>query len=208
MPNSVPVCSTEGCDRKRYARGLCSAHHRAALRTGTLAPRPPGEKLPAIAGERWRPVAGFEGEYEVSDHGRVFSVPRGPKVPGGILKPGVHAKGHLQVQLGKGRMVQVHHLVMFAFVGPRPEGLEICHGNGDPADNRLGNLRYGTRSDNEWDKVRHGTHQQASKTHCPQGHPYSAENTYFSASRNHRKCKTCTKERARLAYLRKRRVAA
>lgn len=48
-------------------------------------------------------------------------------------------------------------LVMLAFVGPRPDGLDVCHGNGNPADNRLENLRYGTRSENMRDALRHGT---------------------------------------------------
>jgi HNH endonuclease len=40
---------------------------------------------------------------------------------------------------------------MLAFVGPRPEGLEIRHLNGNPSDNRLTNLEYATRSRNVMD---------------------------------------------------------
>lgn len=45
---------------------------------------------------------------------------------------------------------------MLAFKGPPPEGHEVCHNNGDPADNRLENLRYGTRTDNLHDLYLHG----------------------------------------------------
>jgi hypothetical protein len=42
----------------------------------------------------------------------------------------------------------VHRLVLLAFVGPCPAGHEVLHLNHQPADNRLENLRYGTRSEN------------------------------------------------------------
>ncbi len=42
----------------------------------------------------------------------------------------------------------VHGLVMLAFVGPCPEGLEVLHKNHQPADNKRTNLKYGTRSEN------------------------------------------------------------
>jgi hypothetical protein len=45
---------------------------------------------------------------------------------------------------------------MLAFVGPRPPGLEIRHLDGDPGNNALNNLRYGTRSENLVDKSYHG----------------------------------------------------
>jgi DNA-binding transcriptional regulator YiaG len=51
--------------------------------------------------------------------------------------------------------VFVHRLVMLAFVGPCPAGHEVRHINGDPSDNRLVNLRYGTRSENQKDRARH-----------------------------------------------------
>lgn len=50
---------------------------------------------------------------------------------------------------------QVHALVMVAFVGPYPPGMEICHNDGDHTNNRLTNLRYDTRASNEADKDKH-----------------------------------------------------
>jgi hypothetical protein len=43
----------------------------------------------------------------------------------------------------------------------------------------VSNLRYGTRSENIRDNVRHGTHNKSTRTHCPRGHLYSPENTYL-----------------------------
>jgi hypothetical protein len=63
----------------------------------------------------------------------------------------------------KPRTYYVHDLVTAAFVGPKPEKLEVCHGNGLRADNRLCNLRYDTRSANAMDRHKHGTFD------CPKG---------------------------------------
>lgn len=60
----------------------------------------------------------------------------------------------------------VHKVVMLAFVGPRPEGLEIAHDDGDTSNNRLSNLRYTTRVDNEADKLRHGTRSRGESHGC------------------------------------------
>jgi len=46
---------------------------------------------------------------------------------------------------------------MLAFFGPPPKGIQVRHLNGNPKDNRLENLAYGTRSDNAKDAIRHGT---------------------------------------------------
>jgi hypothetical protein len=51
----------------------------------------------------------------------------------------------------------IHSLVMQAFLGRRPDGLDVCHYDGNPHNNRLSNLRWGTDFDNTADKRRHGT---------------------------------------------------
>jgi hypothetical protein len=114
--------------------------------------------------EHWRPVVGYEGKYSVSDLGRVRSEPktwtvRGkPHTQGGRILPqtsggrlGKYLRVHLHDKLretGKHRCLYVHALVLAAFVGPRPDGAEILHGDGGPADNRLRNLRYGSHEEN------------------------------------------------------------
>src|SRR5438270_713720 len=102
--------------------------------------------------ERWLPVLEYEGRYEVSDHGRVRSLDRtalkrsGVKQfhRGRIRKPNHHRAGHPFVSLSgheKKKNRFVHRLVLEAFVGPRPEGLEGCHNDGSPQNNHLSNLR-------------------------------------------------------------------
>lgn len=117
--------------------------------------------------EEWRAVPGFEGAYEVSDQGRVRSLARRVRavyrgsestrsVPPCVLRPGRMPFGHQSVMLGKAAGSHcVHALVMLAFVGPPPTGHEVRHLNGDPADNRLENLCYGTRGENTRDKKWH-----------------------------------------------------
>ena len=65
-----------------------------------------------------------------------------------MLRPGATRSGHLSVAIGKNNSCAVHQLVMQAFVGPCPDGCEVLHLNHNPADNRLVNLKYGTRSEN------------------------------------------------------------
>lgn len=159
----------------------------------------------------WRPVLGYEGYYEASTQGRVRSVERiaanGRWWPGVVLKPVVHPNGHLQVHLSRGnaqRTQWVHRLVLTAFAGPAPDGTVALHRNGDPSDNQLTNIEWGTHSENLRDQVRHGSHFFASKAHCPKGHPYDETNTYRSPGRNHRKCRECMRAQARRTNERRR----
>jgi hypothetical protein len=109
-----------------------------------------------VDSEAWRDIPGFEGAYQVSDLGRVRSLDRMIRYPdnhpqfarGRILRPHPAPSGHHKVGFGHRNLVQVHALVMLAFVGPYPEGLEIRHLNGIPSDNRLVNLEYATQSRN------------------------------------------------------------
>ncbi len=106
--------------------------------------------------EEWRPVWGFEGKYEVSNQGRLKNVQEGAgHVTGRILKPGLNLGGYLQCDLGAyGGRHSLHLLVMQAHVGQKPEGLEINHKNGNKTDNRLENLEYCTKSENDLHKTR------------------------------------------------------
>lgn len=144
--------------------------------------------------EQWRPVVGYEGDYEVSDLGRIWSRPR-KGTRGGLRKlVTAQAGGYLVIALGHEDRRYVHSLVLEAFVGPRPEGAEIRHLDGDPANARLDNLAYGTSGENKQDQVRHGTHARARRTHCGQGHPLSEENIYTPPARpNVRYCRACRK---------------
>lgn len=118
--------------------------------------------------ETWRPVRGFEDRYEVSDHGRVRSVDRLLKCRGdgvvrhrGRILSQTASNGYPRVALGVGGgdsvRARVHVLVLEAFVGPRPEGMEARHLDGDRTNNRVGNLRWSDHLTNMRDKADHGT---------------------------------------------------
>lgn len=123
--------------------------------------------------EQWLAVPDFEGFYEVSDHGNVRSLDRtifkravrnGPLVQttrrGKVLKLCPDTHGYPMVNLcvdGVNKSSLVHHLVLSAFVGPRPEGKECRHLDGNRANARLSNLEWGTQLENTQDKLRHGT---------------------------------------------------
>ncbi len=57
----------------------------------------------------------------------------------------------------------VHAVVLSAFAGPCPDGLEACHGDGNPRNNRTANLRWDTRASNVADRRRHGTQVRGSR---------------------------------------------
>jgi len=112
--------------------------------------------------EEWRPIRGYPG-YEVSDMGRVRSHHSWRGMPGPrILKASRHRKGYLAVSLCRGgaRLSQrVHVLVLGAFVGPRADGYQCRHLDGNPGNNRPGNLAWGTAKENVADAIGHGTFQ-------------------------------------------------
>lgn len=90
--------------------------------------------------------------YEVSDLGGVRSLDRTLPTGGGYakfyagrtLKQQTHSRGYKVLLLGSRNGPHlVHRLVLAAFVGPCPDGMEVRHLDGDPANNSLGNLAYG-----------------------------------------------------------------
>ncbi len=110
--------------------------------------------------ERWLPVVGWEAHYEVSDLGRVRRIAGGMgATPGRILSSHPDENGYPRVQLwrnDKPTLLRVHRLVMAAFdVEPEP-GQEVRHIDGIPGNVKWSNLCWGTRADNEADKVLHG----------------------------------------------------
>jgi hypothetical protein len=106
--------------------------------------------------------------------------------------------GHLNVVLyylapDEGRNARIHTLVLEAFAGPRPEGMEGCHNDGNPTNNHIDNLRWDTRSANNQDTLRHGRHEKKRRTHCPRQHPLELPNLIPSRweKRGHRVCYAC-----------------
>lgn len=120
--------------------------------------------------ETWKGIPGHEGSYQASTAGRIRSVDRRVNqtnrwgtqtdrlLKGRVLRPGQYCKaGHVSVVLGHGANGSpVHQLVLLTFAGPPGEGQEVRHLNGNPKDNRLENLAYGTRTENILDVFRQG----------------------------------------------------
>lgn len=168
--------------------------------------------------ERWLPVVGFEHRYSVSDQGQVQACAYQAKTrygdacqrPSKILNGRRTKKGYIIVGLTEpgGKCVQkrIHRLVLDAFVGPCPEGMECCHGPGGPSDNRLVNLRWDTREENARDTVRHGHHWQVNKTHCPSSHRLAHPNLVNPDGP--RKCWSCARADQRVADAKKRGLPA
>jgi hypothetical protein len=113
--------------------------------------------------ERWLPVPGYEGFYDVSDLGQVRSVrhmtSRGPR-GGKILAQFPDKDGYLRISLSRhGKVIQVpvHVLVLRAFVGEPEPGQQARHGPNGRQDNQLTELCWGTRLEQAEDKYRDGT---------------------------------------------------
>lgn len=118
--------------------------------------------------ERWMDVAGYEGLYQVSSIGRVRGLDRTTVTPSGIsrrlkgriLRASRDSWGYLRVNLYRGSKrysACVHVLVCTAFSGPRPDGHEARHLDGKKANCRSSNLEWSTPSQNQKDRVEHGT---------------------------------------------------
>jgi len=131
--------------------------------------------LPEILpGERWKAIPGWEGMYEVSDHGRMKSMSRQVLTSGGrrrahegrILVRSPNHAGYIPALLsldGVKEVDLVHRLVLLAFIGPCPDGMECRHLDGEKTNNRIGNLAWGTRAENQADRVLHGTGNTGSR---------------------------------------------
>lgn len=112
--------------------------------------------------EQWKEVVGHEGLYEVSDHGRIRrrGKSRNGYPDGRILEQNLaysvdnRYRRVLLCSHGTNERQSVHALVATAFLGARPHGHEINHKNGDKRDNRVSNLEWVTRKENQrhsWD---------------------------------------------------------
>lgn len=129
--------------------------------------RAAAEAIAPEAKEEWRPIPGYEREYEASNLGRIRSLRRIITNTRNITRP---YGGKVLVQNTFGPMAlvtlskhnhvtthSVHALVCVAFHGPKPaDKALVAHWDGDPLNNRAENLRWATHRENEDDKRRHG----------------------------------------------------
>lgn len=160
-----------------------------------------------LTDEQWKPIPGWEGYYEASTHGRIRSLAR-TVIRGGrtlrlttkILAPNEHHSGYRRVVFSRaGIRVErlLHAVIAETFHGPRPDGLEVLHRDGDQENNAPSNLRYGTSAENSRDTVDHGNHPLRARTHCPLGHVLAEPNLVAAElRRGHRKCRACNTARS------------
>lgn len=107
-----------------------------------------------LAAEDWRQVPQFP-EYEVSSLGRVRIIRSGK-----IVRICRTTDGYSRVSLSnaEGRTTfRMHRLILMTFVGPRPTGMCGCHHDRNRQNNAISNLRWDTFSNNNAEKIRHGT---------------------------------------------------
>ena len=134
---------------------------------------------------QYLPITGFP-HYRVGDDGSVWTTRRRkggrPQDQGTVtavwrrVQPSPHGDGGLYRAVNLTRVREdgtferqvlkaIHALVLTAFRGPRPSGMETCHENGLPHDNRLSNLRWDTHHANIADRDRHGRTVKGSRVH-------------------------------------------
>lgn len=169
----------------------------------------PLHAIELIDQECWRAVVGFEGLYEVSNLGSVRSLRRlasnGRTVPARMIKLWNRYPGYKRAGLYRDGVQQfqyVHRLILEAFNGPCPEGMEACHNDGNAANNTLSNLRWDTRRANADDRVLHqglkGLQQR-----CKNSHEFTEANTIHGKIKDGgatRRCRTCFNEYRRRRY--------
>lgn len=162
--------------------------------------------------EQWRPVVGWECYYEVSNFGRIRSLPRTVLrryFPPRIKTLPLNRDGYQLVAFQarpRSTTMKVHTVVLTAFVGPRPKGMQACHNDGNPANNSLTNLRWDTPLSNIADAIRQKTHPSVAmkaRGNCIRGHEYTEATTYVTP-RGTRECRRCRNDQARIRRTRKR----
>ncbi len=115
--------------------------------------------FPSINGIRFAHIPNHLG-YAASDDGRFWSCRYnrwGLMNTWRELKPTPNNEyGRCIIRLGRKRVAYAHHVMLEAFVGPKPANMEALHINGNAGDNRLANLRWGSREENIADMRLHG----------------------------------------------------
>ena len=113
--------------------------------------------------EFWKPIAGYETRYQISNQGQVKSLLSGKLLVATLSgKPKTRRAVWLAFN-GSKNIKLVAHLVADAFLGPKPVGLHVLHRNDVPTDDRAINLYYGTHAQNMVDRNTNGHTQRGSK---------------------------------------------
>ena len=110
----------------------------------------------------WKAVVGYEGLYEVSDLGQIRNR------RGRVMKPAADRDGYMVISISKDNAAvnrRVHRLVLEAFVGPCPSGMECRHLDNSRANNKLVNLCWGTHARNIRDRDSAGNTRKGPRHH-------------------------------------------
>ena len=115
-----------------------------------------------MAKEIWKEIPSFDGMYEVSSEGRIrsYNSRGGRQQHFYIIKGYARPNGYLETLLSKDHKtyhVLVHRMILLAFRGPAPDGMECAHLDGNKHNNRINNLAWVTPQENCAHKEIHGT---------------------------------------------------
>jgi hypothetical protein len=114
----------------------------------------------------YKPIVGFP-DYRVGSDGSIWSSRKRGGHGGSstawrraktFIKRNGYVSAVLYANVGEPKHLLVHRIVLTAFVGECPEGMECRHKNGIKLDNSSSNLEWGTRKENIGDKKKHGTY--------------------------------------------------
>lgn len=174
------VCYFEGCNKKRHIRGLCVGHYRQWKRGNPLKP------LRFKRTRNTQPCIRFTEQPcsnpDLTGPCHVFS---------GSISPDGY--GHVNAD---GKIVGVHRYVWELEYGAIIDGLVIDHACRNRACCNVNHLRLVTKHQNSTENVVGSFWQlNKAKTHCPQGHEYTVENTAYTGRRRY--CKACKREKQR-----------
>lgn len=98
-------------------------------------------------------------DYVVTKTGCVYNKKTGHRLATSIATTlGVTRRIVWLYQDGHSRSPQISRLILDAWVGPCPEGMECCHNDGNAMNNVLSNLRWDTHWNNVQDQISQGTH--------------------------------------------------
>lgn len=93
------------------------------------------------------------------------------------------------------RAVAAHRAAWELYVGPVPEGMEVCHHCDNPMCVRISHLFLGTHKENMDDRDTKGRNPGwSARTHCIDGHELAGDNLY-TAPDGSRKCRACNRRR-------------